>query len=88
VPDHPFREVVFPDIQPEPSLAQLEAIPSRPVTSYLRYNSTRKVVEIVAFISLFSQESHCGSLICSTLNFLVIHKGELRVKLGEVEKCF
>jgi len=28
VPDHPYREVVFLNIQPEPSLAQLEAIPS------------------------------------------------------------
>jgi len=27
VPDHPFREVVFPNIQPE-------AIPSSPITSY------------------------------------------------------
>jgi len=26
VPDHPFREVVFPKVQPEPSLAQLEVI--------------------------------------------------------------
>jgi len=25
VPDHPFREVIFPNVQPEPSLAQLEA---------------------------------------------------------------
>ena len=28
MPDHPFREVVFPNVQPESSLAQLEAIPS------------------------------------------------------------
>ena len=26
VPDHPFREVIFPNVQPEPSLAQLEAM--------------------------------------------------------------
>jgi len=26
VPDHSFREAVFPNIQPEPPLAQLEAI--------------------------------------------------------------
>ena len=32
VPDHRFREVVFPNIQPERSLAQLEAIPSSPIT--------------------------------------------------------
>ena len=32
MPDHPFREVVFPNVQPEPSLAQLEAIPSSPIT--------------------------------------------------------
>jgi len=25
VPDHPFREAVFPNVQPEPSLLQLEA---------------------------------------------------------------
>ena len=36
VPDHPFREVVFPNVQPEPSLAQLEAIPSSPITSHTR----------------------------------------------------
>ena len=36
VPDHPFREVVFPNLQPEPSLAQLEAIPSSPITGHTR----------------------------------------------------
>jgi len=36
VPDHPFREVVFPNVQPESSLAQLEAIPSSPTTSHPR----------------------------------------------------
>ena len=36
VPDRPFREVVFPNVQPEPSLAQLEAIPSSPITSHTR----------------------------------------------------
>ena len=36
VPEHSFREVLFPNIQPEPSLAQLEAIPSSPITSYTR----------------------------------------------------
>ena len=33
-PDHSFREEIFPNIQPEPPLAQLEAIPSHPVSSY------------------------------------------------------
>ena len=36
VPDHPFTEVVFPNVQSEPSLAQLEAIPSSPITSHTR----------------------------------------------------
>ena len=36
VPDHPFREVVFPNVQPESSLMQREAIPSRPITSHMR----------------------------------------------------
>jgi len=36
VPDYPFREVVFPNIQTESSLAQLEAIPSSPITSHPR----------------------------------------------------
>ena len=36
MPDHPFREVVFPNVQPESSLAQLEAIPSSPITSHTR----------------------------------------------------
>ena len=34
VPDHSFREVVFPNIQPELPLAQLVAISSSPITSY------------------------------------------------------
>ena len=36
VPDHPFRELVFPNNQSESSLAQLEAIPSSPITSHPR----------------------------------------------------
>jgi len=39
VPDPPFREVVFPNVQPESSLAQLEAIPTSPITSYRREES-------------------------------------------------
>jgi len=35
VPDHSFGEEIFPNIQPEPLLVQLDATPSRPVTSYL-----------------------------------------------------
>ena len=35
MPDHPFREVVFPNVQPEPFLVQLEAIPSSPITDYM-----------------------------------------------------
>ena len=30
--NNPFRREVFPDIQPKPPLAQLEAISPRPVT--------------------------------------------------------
>jgi len=41
VPDHPFREVVFPNVQPEPSLAQFEAIPSSPITSHTRKQMTK-----------------------------------------------
>ncbi|KAK4814188.1 hypothetical protein QYF61_011911 [Mycteria americana] len=33
--DHPFSEVKFPNIQSKPPLVQLEAISSRPITSYL-----------------------------------------------------
>ena len=35
MPDHIFGKEVFPNIQPEPSLAQPEAIPSLPITSYV-----------------------------------------------------
>ena len=35
VPDHSFGEVVFPKVQSESPLAQLEAIPSSPITSYI-----------------------------------------------------
>ena len=34
-----FREVVFPNVQPEPPLLQLEAIPSSPITSCTREES-------------------------------------------------
>jgi len=34
-PDHSFRKEIFPDLQSEPPLMQLEAIASRPVTGYL-----------------------------------------------------
>lgn len=35
VPDHPFSEEIFPNIQPKPTLMDLEAIFSHPVTCYL-----------------------------------------------------
>jgi len=34
--ENTFREVVFMNVQPEPSLVQLEAIPSSPITSHRR----------------------------------------------------
>ena len=34
MPDHFFFFLIFPNIQPEPSLVLLEAIPTSPVTSY------------------------------------------------------
>ena len=36
VPDHSFRKIVFPNVQPKSPLAQLEAIPSGPLNSYAR----------------------------------------------------
>jgi len=36
VPDHSFRKAMFPNIQPESSQGQLEAIASSPITSYTR----------------------------------------------------
>ena len=35
MPDHSFSEEIFPNIHAEPPLMQLEAIASRPITSYL-----------------------------------------------------
>ncbi|KAK4817040.1 hypothetical protein QYF61_026166 [Mycteria americana] len=35
MPDNPFSEVTFPNIQSKPPLAQLEAISSHPITCYL-----------------------------------------------------
>jgi len=35
MPDHSFREEMFPDIQSKPLLAQLEAISSHPIIGYL-----------------------------------------------------
>jgi len=35
MPDHSFSKDIFPNIQSEPPLTQLEAIASRPVASYL-----------------------------------------------------
>jgi len=34
-PDHSFSEEIFPNLQSEPPLTQLEAIASCPVTGYL-----------------------------------------------------
>lgn len=36
MPDHPFGEEVFPNIESKPPLAQLEGISSCPVPCYLR----------------------------------------------------
>ena len=36
VPDNSFGKVVFPNVQPESLLVQLEAITSSPITSYRR----------------------------------------------------
>ncbi|KAK4828722.1 hypothetical protein QYF61_000713, partial [Mycteria americana] len=36
MPDNPFGEEIFPNIQSEPPLEQLDAISSRPITCYLR----------------------------------------------------
>ena len=36
MPDHSFGEEIFPNTQPEPPLAQYEAIPSHPIDSYRR----------------------------------------------------
>ena len=33
-PDYSFGEEIFPNIQPEPPLAQLKAIPSSAIASY------------------------------------------------------
>ncbi|KAJ7396609.1 hypothetical protein BTVI_143666 [Pitangus sulphuratus] len=33
--DNPFHEEIFPEVQPEPPLVQLEAISSCPVASFL-----------------------------------------------------
>jgi len=35
MPDHSFRKEIFPNIQSEPPLTQLEAIASCPITGYL-----------------------------------------------------
>ena len=44
VPDHPFREVVFPNVQPESSLAQLEAIPSSPKHQHVLASSPKIIM--------------------------------------------
>lgn len=36
MPNHSFSEVILPNIQTDPPLTQLEAIPSSPVISYLK----------------------------------------------------
>jgi len=35
MPDHSFSKEIFPNIQSKPPLTHLEAIASRPITSYL-----------------------------------------------------
>ena len=61
VPDHPFREV-FPNVQPEPSLAQLEAIPSSPITSHTREEADSQLTTAslqVVTESKFISDIHC-----------------------------
>jgi len=45
VHDHPFREAVFPNVQPEPPLAQLEAIPCSPTTSHTREDADTQLTK-------------------------------------------
>ena len=64
MPDHCSWEEIFPNIQPEPPLAQFEAIPSSPLTRYvgkeadphLATISLQRVVEIDEVFPEFSPD--------------------------------
>jgi len=50
VPDHSFR-VVFPNVQPEPPLLQLEAIPSSPIIG------PQRALVLCSLLRLFKPEN-------------------------------
>ena len=56
VPHHSFREH-FPNIQPEPPLVQLEAIPCSPITSYMGEEEVVESDNICPEPSLFLEET-------------------------------
>jgi len=51
-PDHSFREEIFPNVQCESPLVQLEAIPSHPIASYVG-EDTNPHLTITSFQEFF-----------------------------------
>jgi len=55
-PGHSLREQLFPDVQPESPLAQPEAVPSSPVTSYMGEQADSHLTTTTSFQEVV--ESH------------------------------
>jgi len=67
VPDHSLREEIFPIIQPESPLEQLEAIPSSLIASYMREEANHHFTTIPLKVVVESDKAP-QSLLFSRLN--------------------
>jgi len=62
MPDHSFSKEIFPNIQSEPPLAQLEAVSFRPVSSYLGEDTNTHLTTTSVQIVVESDNTHSYSL--------------------------
>ena len=60
VPGHPFRQVVFPNVQPESPLVQLVTIPSSPIPDYMREEANLQLTttSLQVVIEILQEELH------------------------------
>ena len=65
-PDHSFSKEVFPNIQSEPPLMQLEVIASRPVSGYLGEETNPRLTAATSHFSPKMKENYNNDIIFSS----------------------